>query len=133
MSSPSSGRRRGRPAQSSAASTPSRSSNTHQGLHPQSSPTNARQQAQNATEQTPRSSRRLRESAVPTSSPLFFQSSPTNGSRPAAHGSSESRMEPSSPSGEPQNAADGETTPRASRRPIAGTLYYQPFEICNLV
>lgn len=54
---------------------------------------------------TPRASRRLRgEAAIPSSSPMFFQSSPTRGNGNAE--TPDVRMEPSSP------INDGDTTPR---------------------
>ncbi|KLJ11041.1 minichromosome maintenance protein 4 (cell division control protein 54) [Blastomyces silverae] len=119
MSSPGSARRRGRPARNSAASTPSRPSATQP--QPQTSPSSAANggpQSQNASQTTPRASRRLREAGVASSSPLFFRSSPPPEPRQAPAGDSGSRMDISSPVRESPSAGDVETTPRANARPI---------------
>ncbi|KAK2740224.1 hypothetical protein FQN55_008950 [Onygenales sp. PD_40] len=113
MSSPGSARRRGRPAKSSAASTPTRAGASQP--QAQSSPSSA-----NASQTTPRASRRLRGDGVPSSSPLFFQSSPPAGTQPApaAAAAAASRMEISSPVRGSSNAGDGERTPRGNARAV---------------
>ncbi|PGH12546.1 hypothetical protein AJ80_06707 [Polytolypa hystricis UAMH7299] len=120
MSSPNAPRRRGRPSRASAASTPTRAGSSQQNT--ESSPAGA-QQSQGSQQSTPHASRRLRSSAAPSSSPLFFQSSPSNNVQPAPP-TAQSRMELSSPVRASSNAdaeaevEDGERTPRASRRTV---------------
>ncbi|OJD14132.1 hypothetical protein AJ78_05507 [Emergomyces pasteurianus Ep9510] len=120
MSSPGSARKRGQAAKNSATSTPTRAGASQP--QPQSSPSsstaNRRQQPQNASQTTPRASRRLRESGVPSSSPLLFQSSPPPEPQQAPPAASDSRMDISSPVRESPNAGDVERTPRANARPI---------------
>ncbi|KAL4910331.1 hypothetical protein BDW74DRAFT_173787 [Aspergillus multicolor] len=104
MSSPAS-RRRGRPARDSATASPARSTRS----------TRSQQQSQATNSQTtPRASRRLQgEAAVPSSSPMFFQSSPARENSTAE--TPDARMEePSSPIRASSTMDDGETTPRAN-------------------
>ncbi|EEP76115.1 vacuolar transporter chaperone 4 [Uncinocarpus reesii 1704] len=112
MSSPASSRRRGRPTRGSATSTPTRPSTGTPGPAPSSG-----QRSQPGTQATPRS-RRI-EVVVPSSSPMAFQSSPTGAARQSATANGDARMDRSSPIRAPSDASDGQTTPRASRRPVA--------------
>ncbi|KAL5333918.1 MCM2/3/5 family-domain-containing protein [Aspergillus crustosus] len=105
MSSPASSRRRGRPARESATASPTRSTRSQQ-LPRTSSP----------PQTTPRASRRLRgEEAVPSSSPMFFQSSPARGNASSAETPDARMEEPSSPIRASSAMDDRETTPRATR------------------
>ncbi|PKX99730.1 hypothetical protein P168DRAFT_322874 [Aspergillus campestris IBT 28561] len=64
---------------------------------------------------TPRASRRIRgEAAVPSSSPMFFQSSPSKANSSAAQTPDARMDEPSSPVRAPSSMNDGETTPRGN-------------------
>ncbi|KAK2750629.1 hypothetical protein FQN57_002700 [Myotisia sp. PD_48] len=101
MSSPSSSRR-GRSSRRSATSTPSKRTTQPQVVI--SSP--AMPSSQNASQTTPRAARQQRNNAVPSSSPIFFASSPMEGVQSGQQGD-----EPSSPS--PFMRNDRETTPRA--------------------
>ncbi|KAH8704758.1 putative DNA replication licensing factor Mcm4 [Talaromyces proteolyticus] len=105
MSSPAARRGRGRPPRDSATSTP-RSTRTQQTA---SSP-----QSQAAGSQaTPRASRRIRgEEAVPSSSPLMFQSSSPVRTRNEPQ---EVTMDASSPIRGSSITGDGDTTPRGNR------------------
>ena len=99
MSSPTSTRRRGRPARAEA-----------------SSPRVADAQT------TPRASRRLRgEAAVPSSSPMFYQSSPAKDNSSSAETPDVRMDEPSSPIRASSTMDQEETTPRGNRTAIAGT------------
>ncbi|OXV10006.1 hypothetical protein Egran_02230 [Elaphomyces granulatus] len=122
MSSPASARRRGRPTRNSTTSTPTHSGPSQQQV-PEGSPMFAAMNStpsQNASGATPRSSRRLRgEAALQSSSPMFFQSSPANGTHPPTRNRDNetgvrfsSPVRPSSPPG------DGEVTPRGNRRAV---------------
>ncbi|KAL4794697.1 vacuolar transporter chaperone 4 [Aspergillus venezuelensis] len=109
MSSPAS-RRRGRPARDSATASPARSTRSQQ-----------QSQASNASQTTPRASRRLQgEAAVPSSSPMFFQSSPTRGNNSSAETPDARMEEPSSPIRALSAMDDGETTPRANGAGLRG-------------
>jgi DNA replication licensing factor MCM4 len=125
MSSPASARRRGRPTRNSTTSTPTHSGPSQQQV-PEGSPMFAAMDStpsQNASGATPRSSRRLHgEAALQSSSPMFFQSSPANGTHPPTRNRDNetgvrfsSPVRPSSPPG------DGEVTPRGNRRAVGGT------------
>ncbi|KAM5446061.1 MCM DNA helicase complex subunit [Microsporum audouinii] len=105
MSTPSSSRRRGRPSRASANSTPSRESAQPQVVI--SSPAPSRQ-SQNPAQTTTPQTRRIVDNGIPSSSPIFFQSSPEGG-RSAANAPDRSSPMPSSPLG------DRETTPRPTR------------------
>ncbi|KAM5447674.1 MCM DNA helicase complex subunit [Microsporum canis] len=105
MSTPSSSRRRGRPSRASANSTPSRGSAQPQVVI--SSPAPSRQ-SQNPAQTTTPQTRRIVDNGIPSSSPIFFQSSPEDG-RSAANAPDRSSPMPSSPLG------DRETTPRPTR------------------
>ncbi|KAK1147028.1 MCM DNA helicase complex subunit [Aspergillus melleus] len=115
MSSPAS-RRRGRPTKDTATSSPARSTRStrsQQQQQPPSSPTPGGADEQLQT--TPRASRRLRgEAAVPSSSPLFFQSSPTKGNNSSAETPDARMDEPSSPVRASSAMDEGETTPRGN-------------------
>ncbi|KAI9369615.1 vacuolar transporter chaperone 4 [Aspergillus egyptiacus] len=105
MSSPASSRRRGRPARESATASPARSTRSQQ--QPQTS---------SPPQTTPRASRRLRgEAAVPSSSPMFFQSSPARGNSSSAETPDARMQEPSSPLRASSAMDESETTPRAGR------------------
>ncbi|RDW90594.1 MCM DNA helicase complex subunit MCM4 [Aspergillus mulundensis] len=106
MSSPAPSRRRGRPARDSATASPARSTRS----------TRSQQQSQTTNSQTtPRASRRLQgEAAVPSSSPMFYQSSPARGNSSAAETPDARMEEPSSPIRASSTMDDGETTPRAN-------------------
>ncbi|KAM5429166.1 MCM DNA helicase complex subunit [Microsporum canis] len=114
MSTPSSSRRRGRPSRASANSTPSRGSAQPQVVI--SSPAPSRQ-SQNPAQTTTPQTRRIVDNGIPSSSPIFFQSSPEDG-RSAANAPDRSSPMPSSPLG------DRETTPRPTRPLVEGT--YMP-------
>ncbi|KAL2872565.1 vacuolar transporter chaperone 4 [Aspergillus lucknowensis] len=104
MSSPASSRRRGRPARDSATASPARSVRSQQ--QPQTS---------SPAQTTPRASRRLRgEGAVPSSSPMFFQSSPVRENNSSADTPDARMEEPSSPIRASSGIYEGETTPRAN-------------------
>ena len=117
MSSPASSGGRGRPTRNSA--TPARSS-IAASQEPQSTPARstrsaASRAAQNAMNATPRATGQQSSTAVASSSPMFFQSSPANGAQPA-----NSAADRSSPMRASSDADDGETTPRASRQFVGG-------------
>ncbi|PLB48968.1 putative DNA replication licensing factor Mcm4 [Aspergillus steynii IBT 23096] len=116
MSSPASTRRRGRPTKDSATSSPARSTRStrsQQQQQPPSSPTPGGGDEQLQT--TPRASRRLRgEGAVPTSSPLFLQSSPTKGNNSSAETPDTRMDDPGSPVRASSAIEEGETTPRGN-------------------
>ncbi|KAE8350260.1 DNA replication licensing factor MCM4 [Aspergillus coremiiformis] len=96
MSSPAPTRRRGRPSRASATASPARTDEQSQ--------------------TTPRASRRLRgEAPVPSSSPLFFQSSPAKGNNSTAETPDVRMDEPSSPIRATSAIDEGETTPRGNR------------------
>ncbi|EAS35664.2 cell division control protein 54 [Coccidioides immitis RS] len=92
MSSPASSRRRGRATRGSAISTPDRA--------------------------TPSAARRRMEGAVPSSSPMLFQSSPV-AARQSSSANEGARMDGSSPMRVPSDMDDGQATPRASRQTVA--------------
>ncbi|KAJ0417443.1 MCM2/3/5 family-domain-containing protein [Aspergillus carlsbadensis] len=105
MSSPAGSRRRGRPARDSATASPARSTRSQQ-----------LPQASSPAQTTPRASRRLRgEATVPSSSPMFFQSSPARGNNSSAETPDARMEEPSSPLRASSTMDDGERTPRANR------------------
>ncbi|KAK2879378.1 hypothetical protein FQN49_000946 [Arthroderma sp. PD_2] len=106
MSTPSSSRRRGRPSRASANSTPSRASAQPQVVITSPAPS---RQSQNAAQTTTPRTRRTGNNGIPSSSPMFFESSPVGGARAAGNGADRSSPMPSSPLG------DRETTPRATR------------------
>ncbi|DAA78923.1 TPA_exp: DNA helicase [Trichophyton benhamiae CBS 112371] len=107
MSTPSSSRRRGRPSRSSANSTPSRGTAQPQVVI--SSPAPSRQTQNNPDQTTTPRNRRVADNGIPSSSPIFFQSSPA-GAGPAANAAPDrSSPMPSSPLG------DRDTTPRPTR------------------
>ncbi|KAJ8181571.1 hypothetical protein LV163_004889 [Aspergillus fumigatus] len=110
MSSPASSRRRGRPAKDTATSSPARSTRSRQLQTSSPTPRAADEQSQ----ATPRASRRLRgEAAVPSSSPMFFQSSPSKADSSAE--TPDVRMdEPSSPMRESSTMDEGDRTPRGN-------------------
>ncbi|PKX98725.1 MCM DNA helicase complex subunit MCM4 [Aspergillus novofumigatus IBT 16806] len=110
MSSPASSRRRGRPAKDSATSSPARSTRSRQLQTSSPTPRAADEQSQ----ATPRASRRLRgEAAVPSSSPMFFQSSPSKADSSAE--TPDVRMdEPSSPMRASSTVDEGDRTPRGN-------------------
>ncbi|KAB8079074.1 putative DNA replication licensing factor Mcm4 [Aspergillus leporis] len=116
MSSPASTRRRGRPTRGSATASPARSTRSQR--QPQtSSPTRSASDEQSQT--TPRASRRLRgEAPVPSSSPMFFQSSPAKGNNSSAETPDLRMDEPSSPIRASSTMDEGETTPRGNRPTI---------------
>ncbi|PYH32481.1 MCM DNA helicase complex subunit MCM4 [Aspergillus neoniger CBS 115656] len=114
MSSPASSRRRGRPARDSAVSSPARStrSTRSQQQRQTSSPTPL---GDEQLQTTPRASRRIRGDApVPSSSPMFFQSSPMKGNSSSAETPDIRMDEPSSPVRASSTMDDGETTPRGN-------------------
>ncbi|OJI80571.1 hypothetical protein ASPTUDRAFT_179112 [Aspergillus tubingensis CBS 134.48] len=114
MSSPASSRRRGRPARDSAVSSPARStrSTRSQQQRQTSSPTPL---GDEQLQTTPRASRRIRGDApVPSSSPMFFQSSPMKGNSSSAETPDNRMDEPSSPVRASSTLDDGETTPRGN-------------------
>ncbi|KAL3480714.1 vacuolar transporter chaperone 4 [Aspergillus californicus] len=105
MSSPASSRRRGRPAKDSATASPARSTRSQQ-----------QPQASSPAQSTPRASRLLRgDPAVPSSSPMFFQSSPARGNSSSAETPDARMEEPSSPMRASSAMDEGETTPQANR------------------
>ncbi|WEW57987.1 MCM DNA helicase complex subunit [Emydomyces testavorans] len=114
MSSPASSRRRGRPARGSATSTPTRASRSTPGAPPSTG-----QRSQTGPQTTPRPSRQQIEVAVPSSSPIAFQSSPMDGLRQSSNANERARMDRSAPLGASSDIGDGQTTPRASRQPVA--------------
>jgi hypothetical protein len=109
----------------SSNSTPSSRRRGHSSRKSQSS-TPAQSQANG----TPRAgAARLQENgnAVAASSPMFFSSSPANGSqsrrnRPGGSSKGQNDLVISSPAGQLSNAGDQENTPRASRQPAGGEL-----------
>ncbi|KKK13425.1 hypothetical protein ARAM_000887 [Aspergillus rambellii] len=104
MSSPASSRRRGRPARDSATASPARSTRSQQ--QPLTS---------SPSQSTPRASRRIRgEAAVPSSSPMFFQSSPVKGNSSSAETPDARMEEPSSPIRASSAMDEGEMTPRGN-------------------
>ncbi|KAE8151150.1 DNA replication licensing factor MCM4 [Aspergillus avenaceus] len=107
MSSPASTRRRGRPTRDSATASPARSTRSRQLQTSSPAPREGDEQLQS----TPRASRRIRgEAPVPSSSPMFFQSSPVKGAEIP-----DVRMdEPSSPVRASSALAEEETTPRGN-------------------
>ncbi|KMQ49279.1 Mini-chromosome maintenance, DNA-dependent ATPase [Trichophyton rubrum] len=107
MSTPSSSRRRGRPSQSSANSTPSRGTAQPQVVI--SSPAPSRQTQNNPDQTTTPRNRRVADNGVPSSSPIFFQSSPAGAGSAANAAPDRSSPMPSSPLG------DRDTTPRPTR------------------
>ncbi|GKZ73500.1 hypothetical protein AnigIFM60653_005200 [Aspergillus niger] len=112
--SPASSRRRGRPARDSAVSSPARStrSTRSQQQRQTSSPTPL---GDEQLQTTPRASRRIRgEAPVPSSSPMFFQSSPMKGDSSSAETPDIRMDEPSSPVRASSTMDDGETTPRGN-------------------
>lgn len=112
MSTPSSSRRRGRPSRSSANSTPSRGTAQPQVVI--SSPAPSRQTQNNPDQTTTPRNRRVADNGIPSSSPIFFQSSPA-GAGPAANAAPDrSSPMPSSPLG------DRDTTPRPTRPLVEG-------------
>ncbi|KAI9038625.1 MCM DNA helicase complex subunit MCM4 [Aspergillus affinis] len=116
MSSPASSRRRGRPTKDTTTSSPARSTRStrsQQQQQPPSSPTPGG--GDELLQTTPRASRRIRgEAAVPSSSPLFFQSSPTKGNNSNAETPDARMDEPSSPIRASSAMDEGETTPRGN-------------------
>ncbi|OOF92482.1 hypothetical protein ASPCADRAFT_153118 [Aspergillus carbonarius ITEM 5010] len=111
MSSPANTRRRGRPTRDSAVSSPARSTRSQQ-QRQTSSPTPLDDEQ---SQTTPRASRRLRgEAPVPSSSPMFFQSSPMKGDSSSAETPDVRMDEPSSPVRASSTMEDGETTPRGN-------------------
>lgn len=115
MSSPASRRSQ----RNSQSATPARISRTSQ--QPPSSPAaavaprQATSEQQDANQGTPRVSRQN----VPSSSPLFFRSSPVNGDA-TAHGAD--RMDISSPLRQASGAEDNDGTPRGRPQPPDGEL-----------
>ncbi|KAF5859608.1 hypothetical protein ETB97_002637 [Aspergillus alliaceus] len=80
-----------------------------------SSPGSSRRSRTPRAETTPRASRRLRgEGPVPSSSPMFFQSSPAKDNNTSAETPDIRMDEPSSPI-RASSTMEGETTPRANR------------------
>lgn len=113
MSSPANGR--GRQTRGSASTTP-RSTRSSQNP-PTSSPT---PQSGNF-QATPRAARRLREEgAPPSSSPMFFRSSPSRGQHSSADTPDVRMDEPSSP----VRADEGDMTPRGNSTAIRGIYIY---------
>ncbi|RAK81808.1 MCM DNA helicase complex subunit MCM4 [Aspergillus fijiensis CBS 313.89] len=116
MSSPAPNRRRGRSARDSTISSPARSTrSTRSQQQPQtSSPPPRDDQSQT----TPRASRRLRgDGPVPSSSPMFFQSSPMKANS-SAETPNLGMEEPSSPVRASSTMEDVETTPRGNATAI---------------
>jgi hypothetical protein len=123
MSSPASARRRGRPTRNSTTSTPTHSGPSQQQA-PEGNPMFSAMDStpsQNGSGATPRSSRRLRGEAA-LSSPMFFQSSPVNGTHPPTRNrDNETGVGFSSPMRPSPLFEDGEVTPRGNRRAVGGT------------
>ncbi|KAI1977523.1 MCM DNA helicase complex subunit [Ophidiomyces ophidiicola] len=113
MSSPSSSRRRGRSARGSATSTPDRAARNT----PAGGPSTV-QRSEAGPQATPQQSRLQAEATVPSSSPMLFQSSPLNTARQSSTGE-QAGADRSSPIRTLSNTDDGQTTPRASRQPVA--------------
>lgn len=117
MSSPASTRRRGRPAQNSATASPAQSTRSRQTQPGASSP--VQMDTDEQTQVTPRATRRLRgEDAVPSSSPILFNSSPLRTARSSAQ-IPDIRLNPSSPL-LASSTRDGDATPRGNRDGIRG-------------
>ena len=113
MSSPTSRRSQ----RNSSTATPARSTRNSQVQLGSPSGVMADQEQQIPTQATPRASRQ----GVPSSSPLFFRSSPVVG-RTVPSGATDA-MDLSSPLKHASTAIDGDRTPRGPSRAIAGSKY----------